>query len=337
VAGASQFAVLHFNGSLQCVQAAAYSDAVGTAIAAVPGASGSVVIGGAGLPGCTLGWPQGIVDNVNAAVIAHLTPMGTGFNTDWVQGERTDDGHGVATVTGLAATSLNGGRIAVTGYMRGLGFYVGNNQGSSPTFGASDDGFYVTLNAQQGTPGSPIGFLGGSGANSDTHPNAVTFDVSGNTIIVGRAPSTFSYFGQMPSINGAADAFAISITPANNAAWLRTFGGDGADQATAVVATPQGIEVAGTYSGQGMGWTVPACQKSLAGPSTAYVATIDGTGACVDNQILPDTSGSFAQALATNGNGAFVTGDFSGTLQLGNTMLSTQKPAEGFLSSLPLP
>ena len=334
--GSSQFAVLHLDSSLHCLQAASYSHATGTAIVSAPGAGGSVIIGGAGYPGCTLGWPQGIVDNVNAAVIAHLTPMGTGFTTDWVQGERTNDGQGVATVTGLAATPLNGGRIAVTGYMRGLGFYVGNIQGSSPTYGASDDGFYVTLNAQQGTPGNPVGYLGGSGANSDTHPNAVTFDANGDAIIVGRAPSTFSYFGQMPPIHGTADAFAI-LTPGNSAAWARAFGGDGIDEATAVVATPQGIGIAGTYSGQGTGWSVPACQKSLPGPNTGFVAALDDTGTCLDNQLFTDMSGAFAQALAVNANGAFMTGAFSGTLQIGNTMLVTQKPAEGFLASVALP
>ena len=337
-AGSSQFAVLHFDGSFNCLQAASFTHAAGTAIASIPGASGSVVIGGAGFPGCTLGWQQGIVDNVNAAVVARLTPMGTGFHTDWVHGDRTGDGQGVATVTGLAATTQNGGRIAVTGYMRGQSFYVGNLQGNSPTNGLSDDGFYEGLDAQQGLAGGPIGFLGGSGANADTHPNAIALDASGNSIVVGRAPSSFVYLQQPVPIHGVADGFAMMIKANFSPGWLQTFGGDSVDEATAVVSTTQGIGIAGTYSGSGTSWNVPACQKTLPGPNTPFVAALDGTGACVDNQIFPDMAGgAFAQSLAVNAKGAFMTGAFSGTLQIGNTMLVTQKPAEGFLASVALP
>jgi uncharacterized protein (TIGR03437 family) len=159
-----------------------------------------------------------------------------------------------------------------------------------------------------------------------SYPSAIATDAAGNTYLAGSTtdallPATpgalqpYLAQGNCPYGNGlnsapCADAVIAKLDPSGRVVRLTYFGGSGAESVSAITVDASGnVWIAGTTSSSDLPVTPNAAQKTLGGPSDAFVAEIDPTGTrLLYSSYLggPGTDVAEGIAVAGAGNSALV-------------------------------
>lgn len=155
--------------------------------------------------------------------------------------------------------------------------------------------------------------------------NAVALDGAGNVFVAGQ--STFPSFAGVALTNHGR-VFLAKYDNNGTPQWARKAGGSGGagqfDTATALAADAAGnVYLAGAFSSPTANFDGSLALANEGGQD-AFLARFDGTGGLQWVRQLGGAQESRANGLAVDGAGnAYVAGEFSGTLQLPGTTLST--------------
>jgi hypothetical protein len=160
----------------------------------------------------------------------------------------------------------------------------------------------------------------------------VAVDASDNIVVVGFTDLAVD-FGGTPT--GATDFFAVLFDPAGVEQWTRTFNTTGGIVGPTirdmVVDAAGNIYVIGSLRG-----SVTICgdtwSPAMSSQPDLFAYKLDAAGTCVwfDQWAATAT----IQAAATDGEGLYLTGSFSGPLNFGNKQLSTDGDIDIFLAGL---
>jgi hypothetical protein len=162
------------------------------------------------------------------------------------------------------------------------------------------------------------------GDASDQDARAVAVDGTGNVFIAGAFKGSINFGGGALTSAGNNDIFIAKLAAANGAhVWSKRFGGSADDYVQGVAADGSGNAIiVGTSQGNidfGGGTLT-----SAGGPDmfAAKLAAADGAHAW--SKLFGDASGQYGEAVAVDATGnAYVTGDFSGTIDFGGGTLTS--------------
>ncbi|WP_437663420.1 nucleotide-binding protein [Sorangium sp. So ce1182] len=159
----------------------------------------------------------------------------------------------------------------------------------------------------------------------------VGIDTTDELVLSGRFEGAAD-FGGGPLEGGANDVFVLRLDAAGNHLWSRRFtdSSDSADVHLAVDADG-GVLVALPSSG-----TVDFGGGPLtsAGASDIFIARLDAAGNLLYDERFGDESAQAPHRVVSGAGGAFITGSYAGTLDLGGTTLLSESDADIFLVKL---
>jgi hypothetical protein len=240
-------------------------------------------------------------------------------------------GSGPQTPTSIAADAS--GAVVLTGYFSGTLEF-----GASPLDAASGQDIFV---AKLGPDGSPLWAKAfGDGAHAAAG-RSLAVDASGNVVLTGDFTGTVDFGGNAPlSSPGAKDVFVAKLGADGSYLWAKAFG-DGYHDAIGhgvAVGTSGHVVLTGQFSGAlDFGGATPV--TSAGGGPDVFVAKLDAsTGGYVWAQQFnsgapADSSNGESVAVDASGN-VSVTGEFSGTVDFGGSLLASAGGLDAFLAKL---
>ncbi|MBS1914187.1 MAG: hypothetical protein JST22_19520 [Bacteroidetes bacterium] len=112
--------------------------------------------------------------------------------------------------------------------------------------------------------------------------------------------------------------------------WERSAGGSGANTVNGIAVAPQGIWIAGSFSGSVNAWGTTLVST---GNTDVFLAMLDRNGTAVRAMRAGGTGVDVLDAVAADGAGnAILLGRFSGTADFGGKQLAAQGPSDYFLA-----
>ena len=160
---------------------------------------------------------------------------------------------------------------------------------------------------------------------------ATATDAAGNVYVAGSFTGTLSVAGVTLTSAGATDVFVAKYRPGGSPAWVQRAGGAGPDEARALVVSGAGVYVAGTSTGGAAfgSTTLPGAATAAVG----FVAKLADAGSSA-GFVWAQAAGQEARALAVQGSGVFVAGNFAGTATFGSTTLTSTGFSDMFVARL---
>lgn len=173
---------------------------------------------------------------------------------------------------------------------------------------------------------------GGSGFDVG---QGIATDASGNSFVAGQYTNSGSFGTTLLPSFGDADAFIAKLDNTGNFLWARHAGGNGPDGALAIA-----VDALGNSYVSGYFWVsaIFGSTTLTAGPQTSnlFITTLDADGnflwavSAVSTGTDPSAAGT-GIALDADGN-VYVTGEFSSSLQFGNTVLESAGSTDIFVA-----
>ncbi|MDB6035541.1 MAG: hypothetical protein JWM16_5879, partial [Verrucomicrobiales bacterium] len=218
--------------------------------------------------------------------------------------------------SGKGITVDSSGNVFVTGSFTGSASPGTTNLNST---GGSEDMFLSKYDSD----GNFLWMVQTAGYSSEAG-NAVTVDASGNAFVAGYFNGTVDFGGTntLNSYNGTTDGFLAKYSPGGALLWVRQMGGTGSDLARGVTVDRAGNAiVTGDFADTAMFGAVCLITK---GSRDIFVAKYSPTGSVLWVQQAGGPSDDYGNAVAVDSSGnCFITGNFSSSLNLGGTNLST--------------
>jgi len=249
--------------------------------------------------------------------VARIDPNG-----EWVWATRAGGG---GSDQANAVSALPDGGAIIVGRFTGAATF-GNK---ILTSAGSNDIFVAHID----TDGTWTWATNAGGTGNDV-AQSVSARPDGSAIVVGRFSDTATFdTANLPS-DGGTDVFVARVTPDGNWAWARRAGGDGADEANAVTALPDGgAIVTGSFSNTATFGTTPSL-TSAGGPDV-FVARIDASGTWTwATRAGGDDSDEANGVSALADGGALVTGYFFGTAAFGGNDLTSEGLTDTFVARI---
>jgi hypothetical protein len=148
-------------------------------------------------------------------------------------------GAGADEANGIAIDAFN--NIYITGYFSGIANF-GNIQRTS----IGDRDFFL---AKYNKDGNPLWVQAGGGVDSE-FGKAVTTDNEGNVFITGIFNSTSTFKSSILKSKGREDIFIADFSSEGDLKWIKSIGGGGRDEATAIASDEAGnAYLTGWFSG----------------------------------------------------------------------------------------
>lgn len=248
-----------------------------------------------------LGAGQQGVAGESSAFVARIGPEG---QTEWS-----------AAFNGSSPTAAS---VAVDG--EGYSLVTGNFQGKiqvGPVFlggGKDVSAFVARLD-----PSGEVVYARSFPANGQSTGNSVTVDAQGNALVAGGFGGTIDLGAGPLAAKSAGDGFLLSLDPTGKTRWGKAFGATSLLQVTQVSADPGG----GAWLTGAFGGTLDLETGPLVsdGPTDGLIAAVDANGTFVFAKRFGGASGGADNGYsiaADPAGGAFVTGTFMGTTDLGS-------------------
>ncbi len=225
------------------------------------------------------------------------------FST-YLGGNGADSGRGVATDTA--------GNTYVVGSTASLNFPAANAfQPALAGTGSNADAF-VTKLAPDGAGFVYSTYLGGGAGLAGDLAHAVAVDGSGNAYVTGVTNAT-----DFPTLNafqgafgGTDDAFVAKLGPTGTLMYSSNLGGSGTDIGRSISVDSAGTAFVVGYAGSANFPTTPGVfQRTLRGPSDAFVVKVDTFGALDYATLLGGSASEMARGVAVDASGhVYVTG-----------------------------
>ncbi|KAA3639223.1 MAG: T9SS C-terminal target domain-containing protein [Bacteroidetes bacterium] len=171
--------------------------------------------------------------------------------------------------------------------------------------------------------------LGGQGIESLDH---LQFLPNGNKLIAGTFDNTFDINEYTLEHIGENDIFLATLNPDNGAEWTISFGSDFDDEVTGIALTGNAIFATGSFWLEvQLGDTILESSKS---PKGLYLSSIDPeTGDFNWSQTIEGSDVKITTDLETRNDNLFLSGYFSDTLFIGDTLLVANSDTDMFLAS----
>jgi hypothetical protein len=206
------------------------------------------------------------------------------------------------------------GTVLVAGLFTGeLGFGAAGLQPLRSVGGA--DAFLLAI----GDDGAPRWALAWGGKHADV-ARALTLDAAGNLYVAGTFQLTADFDPgpgrRLMASAGRTDAFVLKLDPERRLLWARRFGGEGADDATALaVAADGGVYIGGSFEGRAWGEEGDGGEVAAAG-AAIYVAALAPDGSRRWLRRFEAARGATLAGLATGAEDAVdAGGSFQGSLR----------------------
>ncbi|MBM4359205.1 MAG: nucleotide-binding protein [Deltaproteobacteria bacterium] len=233
------------------------------------------------------------------AFVAKLDPMGT---VQWA----FRYGEGVDNQAAQAVAVDAQGNVFVTGYFRASI----NFGGGALTSAGGSDVFVAKLN---GANGAQLWATKYGNAVDDQIGLAITTDAAGNPYVAGTFAGALT-FNQTVTAVGLQDAFVARLNGANGTAtWSTRFGGADNDFARDIALDVNGnVVVIGDFAGT---VALGGATLTTAGLSDIVVARLNGAnGTAATPTRFGGTGFDFGRSVITTPTGAYVGGEFEGTV-----------------------
>jgi hypothetical protein len=277
--------------------------------------AGNVLVTGMYQTGTDFGNGPLVTTSTNDVFVLKLDPSGTPL---W---SKT---FGSTSLSTEAMTVSASGNVAVTGYFEGtLG--IPGMQGTSV---GGNDIFVAELN-----PSGALLWVRAFGDVSADNGTGIAFTPAGNVFVTGSFSGTVN-FGDGPLTSaGLGDIFVTKLDTSGNALWSKRFG-DASYQGSVTLATDTAANVflLGRLNGTmdfGAGPLTGANSKDI------FVAKLDQNGAPSWSKSFSSSSTLTGASIAADGVGNVVlTGDFSGSVNLGTGLLTSQGGNDIFVAKL---
>lgn len=171
--------------------------------------------------------------------------------------------------------------------------------------------------------------LGGQGIESLSHIQVLP---NGNKLIAGTFDNSFDINGQILEHFGENDVFLTSLNNDNEAEWTISFGSDFDDEVSGVALTESALFTTGSFWLEvQLGDTILESSKS---PKSLYLSAINPeTGDFIWSQTIQGSDVKISTDLESRENNLFLSGYFSDTLFIGDTLLVAKSETDMFLSS----
>jgi hypothetical protein len=202
-----------------------------------------------------------------------------------------------------------GGNVYVTGTFSGTISF--DNGATTLTSGGAQDVFVVKLD-QMGTPIWARAFSGAGTQNA----RGISVDGNGNVYVTGSFDGTTSFLGTMATSNSQLDGYLVRLNTNGVLSWVKTFGGTGNDEGTAVYARQTNVVVTGYFDtsadfGGGL--------LDAGGGVDTFVARYTTGGAFDLAKGYQANGDQHPRSVATDGNGnIYLFGDFTQEVSFGN-------------------
>ncbi len=171
--------------------------------------------------------------------------------------------------------------------------------------------------------------IGGQGIESLSHIQTLP---NGNKLVAGTFDNAFDINGQTVEHFGENDIFMTTINPENEAEWAISFGSDFDDEVNGIAQTNNAIFATGSFWLEvQLGDTILESTKS---PKSLYLSGINPeTGDFLWSQTIEGSDVKIATDLESKGENLFLSGYFSDTLFIGDTLLVADADTDIFLAS----
>jgi hypothetical protein len=218
------------------------------------------------------------------------------------------------------------GNVAVTGYVA-----TGADFGDGKAVETKDLDAFVAKYGPDGTLAWAVTF-GGKGEDVG---NGVTFDGSGNVIVVGLFASEMQVGESKLASQGSDDVFFAKFSPDGAPLWARMFGGNDSDVAYDVAARPNGnLLVTGSFQGTVLR-PAPDEPMTSKGNEDIYILELDPRGGLIWVQSYGAAMKDFGQRVALDPVGNVVVyGEYGGDVSFGGPSLPSEGNQDLFLLKL---
>jgi hypothetical protein len=172
--------------------------------------------------------------------------------------------------------------------------------------------------------------LGGPAADAVA---ALTLDRAGNLVVGGTFSDTLTLGGAQVASHGGTDAFVAKYTGAGAVLWAKALGGAGDERlGAAAAAWDGGLVAVGTFQEP---IDLGGGERTATGGSDAFVVKLDADGEHVWSRAIGGAGFDRGTQVSIEPGGAVVVaGEFTGTLTLGATTLTSKGDADVFVARL---
>jgi hypothetical protein len=173
-----------------------------------------------------------------------------------------------------------------------------------------------------GANGSGV-WVSQTGGSGTTIAKSVSTDPSGNIVLSGFFLSTVTFGTQNLTSEGSYDVFVSKVDISGNFSWAIKAGGTGDDQGASVICGNDGsVFINGFF--ENIAYFGPYMLNTGAGAysSDMYVAKLDGDGTFLWAKSLNVSCGSNNLLCTDSVNNLYLTGTFSGMVELGPSVLT---------------
>jgi hypothetical protein len=226
--------------------------------------------------------------------------------------------------SGAAATSV---AVDAAGDIVVVGSYQGAiDFGCGPLASSGGSELFVAKLSASGTCVWSEGFGG-----SMVLVTSVALDAAGDVFVTGSFEGVIDFGGDPLTSVGAGNVFVAKLYPNGGPAWSEGFG-DGQSQGASIAVDSMGnVLVIGNFHGSiDFGGTTPGIDGGA--NDGFFVAKLDPTGAPTWSKSFPNV-GAASIAVDASGN-AIVSGEFTGSFDLGGCTLTSTAPNSGFVAKL---
>lgn len=158
-------------------------------------------------------------------------------------------------------------------------------------------------------------------------PVHVTFDASGNVIVVGPLSGTIGFDSFM--VSGASDAFVAKFDPTGAAQWVKSFVSENSVQINAVLGDAGGdVFMVGDHFGE---LTFDESSLEPFGAEQGFIARSDPSGALSRFDPIAGNDANSVDSIDATATGVVVGGSFSGTMELNDTLYPSVGGGDLFL------